>query len=51
MKRVGLLFLTLLVSITFTDRSAKADNEIKIEGIFQGENLFVMNPFPEYRFP
>ncbi len=45
MKRVGLLFLTLLVSITFTDRSAKADNEIKIEGIFQGENLFVMNPF------
>jgi len=45
MKRVGLLLLTLLVSITFTNRSVKADNEIKIEGIFQGENLFVMNPF------
>ena len=37
-KSLGILILSLFTSFIFAE-------EIKVEGIYQGENLFVMNPF------
>lgn len=34
-----------LVLTVLSVKQAKADGEVKVEGIFQGENLFIMNPF------
>lgn len=41
MKKIISLILIAHIFIS----SVSAENEIKLEGIFQGENLFVMNPF------
>ncbi|MCQ2974546.1 MAG: hypothetical protein MJ211_07010 [Bacteroidales bacterium] len=45
MKSVTKIIISLLVVLTTTITTTYAENEIKLEGIFQGENLFVMNPF------
>lgn len=40
-KNIVCLLLVMLIGIS----SAKAEKEMKIEGIFQGVNLYIMNPF------
>ncbi len=40
-KNISILLIVLLICCT----TANAQKSIKLEGIFQGENLFIMNPF------
>lgn len=44
MKMSRHLFFTLLI-LCFTFGNAFADKEMKVEGVFQGINLYIMNPF------
>lgn len=47
MKRFANYAVIILISLFVNIQAAFSENDIKLNGIFQGENIFVMNPFAQ----